>query len=149
MKGRKVASLAELEAALPEIRGERRTSVVVIATDPAASTNAGGARWDVAIPEFSERTEVAAARAAARTSRRVNRPILALSLRSATLGSQVGGRRPSRAVLREVAVGNANVSVSLTALINTGFVLSQTTASAATAMNLSVSEGGLASFLLS
>jgi len=60
---RKVASIAELEAALPEIRAERRTSVVVIATDPAASTNAGGAWWDVAVPEVSERSEVAAARA--------------------------------------------------------------------------------------
>jgi 3D-(3,5/4)-trihydroxycyclohexane-1,2-dione acylhydrolase (decyclizing) len=38
---RKVASLAELEAALPEMRAERRTSVVVIAIDPAASTNVG------------------------------------------------------------------------------------------------------------
>src|SRR5215470_12007011 len=61
---RKVASLAELESALPEIRAERRSSVVVIATDPAASTNAGGAWWDVAVPEVSERREVAAARAA-------------------------------------------------------------------------------------
>jgi 3D-(3,5/4)-trihydroxycyclohexane-1,2-dione acylhydrolase (decyclizing) len=61
---RKVASLAELEAALPEIRAERRTSVVVIATDPAVSTKAGGAWWDVAVPEVSERPEVAAARAA-------------------------------------------------------------------------------------
>ena len=60
---RKVASIAELEAALPEIRAERRTSVVVIATDPATSTNAGGAWWDVAVPEVSERSEVAAARA--------------------------------------------------------------------------------------
>ena len=71
---RKVASLAELEAALPEMRAERRTSVVVIATDPAASTNAGGAWWDVAVPEVSERPEVAAARAAhdaARTRQRV------------------------------------------------------------------------------
>ena len=61
---RKVASLAELEAALPEIRAERRTAVIVITTDPAASTNAGGAWWDVAIPEVSDRSEVAAARAA-------------------------------------------------------------------------------------
>ena len=61
---RKVASLAELEAALPEIRAERRTAVIVIATDPAASTNAGGAWWDVAVPEVSDRSEVAAARAA-------------------------------------------------------------------------------------
>ena len=71
---RKVASLAELEAALPEIRAARRTSVVVIATDPAVSTNAGGAWWDVAVPETSDRTEVAAARAAydaARTRQRI------------------------------------------------------------------------------
>jgi 3D-(3,5/4)-trihydroxycyclohexane-1,2-dione acylhydrolase (decyclizing) len=63
-KSRKVASLAELEAALPEMRAERRTSVVVIATDPAASTKAGGAWWDVAVPEVSELAEVVAARAA-------------------------------------------------------------------------------------
>jgi len=73
---RKVAGLAELEAALPEIRGERRSSVIVIATDPAASTNAGGAWWDVAVPEVSDRPEVATARAAydaARTHHRVLR----------------------------------------------------------------------------
>jgi 3D-(3,5/4)-trihydroxycyclohexane-1,2-dione acylhydrolase (decyclizing) len=72
-KSRKVASLAELDAALPETRAERRTSVVVIATDPAASTKAGGAWWDVAVPEVSDRAEVAAARAAydaARTRQR-------------------------------------------------------------------------------
>jgi 3D-(3,5/4)-trihydroxycyclohexane-1,2-dione acylhydrolase (decyclizing) len=61
---RKVASLAELEAALPAIRAERRTSVIVITTDAAASTSAGGAWWDVAVPEVSNRAEVAAARAA-------------------------------------------------------------------------------------
>ena len=71
---RKVASLTEFEAALSEVRAARRTSVVVIATDPAASTNAGGAWWDVAVPEVSDRAEVAAARAAydtARTGQRV------------------------------------------------------------------------------
>jgi 3D-(3,5/4)-trihydroxycyclohexane-1,2-dione acylhydrolase (decyclizing) len=71
---RKVASLAELEAALPEIRAQRRTSVVVIATDPAESTAAGGAWWDVGVPEVSGRPEVAAARAAydvARTCQQV------------------------------------------------------------------------------
>ena len=71
---RKVASLAELEAALPGIRAARRTAVVVIITDPAASTKAGGAWWDVAVPETSDRAEVAAARAAynaARTRQRV------------------------------------------------------------------------------
>jgi 3D-(3,5/4)-trihydroxycyclohexane-1,2-dione acylhydrolase (decyclizing) len=73
---RKVAGLAELEAALPEIRGERRSSVIVIATDPAASTNAGGAWWDVAVPAVSDRAEVATARAAyvaARTHQRAFR----------------------------------------------------------------------------
>jgi len=73
-KSRKVASLAELEAALPEIRVERHTSVIVIATDPAASTNAGGAWWDVAVPEVSDWAEVTAARAAydmARTDQQV------------------------------------------------------------------------------
>ena len=60
---RKAASLAELEAALPEMRAERRTSAIVIATDPAASTQAGGAWWDVAVPEVSDRPEISAARA--------------------------------------------------------------------------------------
>ena len=71
---RKVASLAELEAALPEMRAERRTSVLLISTDPVASTDAGGAWWDVAVPETSDRAEVAAARAAydaARTRQRL------------------------------------------------------------------------------
>jgi 3D-(3,5/4)-trihydroxycyclohexane-1,2-dione acylhydrolase (decyclizing) len=71
---RKVASVAELEAALPAMRAERSTAVTVIATDPAASTSAGGAWWDVAIPEVSDRSELAAARAAydaARTRQRV------------------------------------------------------------------------------
>jgi len=61
---RKVSSLTELEAALPEMRAQRHTSVIVIATDPLARTNAGGAWWDVAVPELSDRAEVAAARAA-------------------------------------------------------------------------------------
>ena len=75
ISSRKVASLAELETALPEIRAERHTSVLVIATDPATSTSAGGAWWDVAVPEISERAEIMAARAgydAARTRQRVS-----------------------------------------------------------------------------
>ncbi len=40
------------------------TAVIVIATDPAATTREGGAWWDVAVPEVSERAEVAAARRA-------------------------------------------------------------------------------------
>jgi 3D-(3,5/4)-trihydroxycyclohexane-1,2-dione acylhydrolase (decyclizing) len=35
---------------------------LLIETDPAASTTAGGYWWDVAVPEVSERAEVRAAR---------------------------------------------------------------------------------------
>jgi 3D-(3,5/4)-trihydroxycyclohexane-1,2-dione acylhydrolase (decyclizing) len=59
---RKVASLAELDAALRESRTHDRTSVVVIDTDPMISTDAGGHWWDVAVPEVSTRAEVARAR---------------------------------------------------------------------------------------
>ena len=59
---RKVASVAELEAALRDARDADRTSVIVIETDPRASTAAGGHWWDVAVPEVSAREEVAAAR---------------------------------------------------------------------------------------
>jgi 3D-(3,5/4)-trihydroxycyclohexane-1,2-dione acylhydrolase (decyclizing) len=60
----KAVSLAELESALPKMRAAQRTSVAVIATDPALSTSVGGAWWDVAIPEVSNRPQVVAARAA-------------------------------------------------------------------------------------
>ncbi|MFT4129887.1 3D-(3,5/4)-trihydroxycyclohexane-1,2-dione acylhydrolase (decyclizing) [Labrys sp. (in: a-proteobacteria)] len=60
----KVKSLAELEAAVTAARGHSRTSVVVIDTDPLESTDAGGAWWDVAVPEVSQRREVEAAHAA-------------------------------------------------------------------------------------
>jgi 3D-(3,5/4)-trihydroxycyclohexane-1,2-dione acylhydrolase (decyclizing) len=59
---RKVSSLAELETALAESRGHDGTSVVVIDTDPAISTDAGGHWWDVAVPEVSVRPQVEAAR---------------------------------------------------------------------------------------
>jgi 3D-(3,5/4)-trihydroxycyclohexane-1,2-dione acylhydrolase (decyclizing) len=59
---RKVAGLAELEAALAEARGHDRTSVIVIDTDPLISTDAGGHWWEVAVPEVSVRDEVKAAR---------------------------------------------------------------------------------------
>jgi len=65
----KVASLPELEAALARARAAPRTAVVVIETDPAAATAAGGHWWDVAVPETSERAEVRAARAAYETGR--------------------------------------------------------------------------------
>jgi 3D-(3,5/4)-trihydroxycyclohexane-1,2-dione acylhydrolase (decyclizing) len=59
---KKVASIAELEAALKAAEADERTSVLVIDTDPLAVTDAGGAWWDVAVPEVSVREEVNAAR---------------------------------------------------------------------------------------
>ncbi len=56
--GIKVASLAELETALKETRGNGRTTVIVIDTDPMLSTDAGGAWWDVGVPEVSTRPSV-------------------------------------------------------------------------------------------
>jgi 3D-(3,5/4)-trihydroxycyclohexane-1,2-dione acylhydrolase (decyclizing) len=64
----KVAGLSELEAALKQARAADRTSVIVIDTDPLATTEAGGHWWDVAVPEVSERAEVRAARAAYETA---------------------------------------------------------------------------------
>jgi 3D-(3,5/4)-trihydroxycyclohexane-1,2-dione acylhydrolase (decyclizing) len=59
---RKVQSIAELESALTEAESDDRTSVIVIETDPLATTEAGGHWWDVAVPEVSERAAVNAAR---------------------------------------------------------------------------------------
>ncbi len=47
------------ECALQDARSHERTSVVVIDTDPALSTDAGGHWWDVAVPEVSDRAAVA------------------------------------------------------------------------------------------
>jgi 3D-(3,5/4)-trihydroxycyclohexane-1,2-dione acylhydrolase (decyclizing) len=60
----KVASLAELADALTEARAAPATRVIVIDTDPFASTSAGGHWWDVAVPAVSARAEVRAARSA-------------------------------------------------------------------------------------
>ena len=57
-----VATLGELRAALARARAADRSSVVVIDTDPRTSTQAGGAWWDVAVPEVSDLPEVEAAR---------------------------------------------------------------------------------------
>ncbi|MGH7155217.1 MAG: thiamine pyrophosphate-dependent enzyme, partial [Acetobacteraceae bacterium] len=57
----KVAGLAEMPAALARARAADRTAVIVIDTDPAASTEAGGHWWDVAVPAVSSRPEVDAA----------------------------------------------------------------------------------------
>jgi 3D-(3,5/4)-trihydroxycyclohexane-1,2-dione acylhydrolase (decyclizing) len=60
----KVSTIGELEQALRRAKLSDRTHVIVIQTDPAMTTEAGGAWWDVAIPEVSARPEVRAARAA-------------------------------------------------------------------------------------
>jgi 3D-(3,5/4)-trihydroxycyclohexane-1,2-dione acylhydrolase (decyclizing) len=60
----KASSIAELEEALSAAKAHERTSVVVIDTDPMLTTEAGGAWWDVAVPEVSPRREVDAARQA-------------------------------------------------------------------------------------
>ena len=54
----KVSGVGELETALGAARGRDGVSVVVIDTDPLASTEAGGHWWDVAVPEVSAREEV-------------------------------------------------------------------------------------------
>ena len=59
----KAASISELETALAQAKTNTRTTVVVIDTDPLISTGAGGAWWDVAVPEVSERAKVREARA--------------------------------------------------------------------------------------
>ena len=58
----RVRDLAGLAGALAAARKADRTAVLVIETDSAASTTAGGHWWDVAVPEVSERAEVRAAR---------------------------------------------------------------------------------------
>ena len=57
----KANSIDELERELAT-RGDG-VKVIVIDTDPYPSTEGGGAWWDVAVPEVSERAEVEAARA--------------------------------------------------------------------------------------
>ena len=59
----KVDDIAGLTAAMARAKASARTYVIVIDTDPAISTEAGGAWWDVAVPEVSERSAVGAARA--------------------------------------------------------------------------------------
>jgi 3D-(3,5/4)-trihydroxycyclohexane-1,2-dione acylhydrolase (decyclizing) len=58
----KVSGIAALERALKKARANKRTTVLVIDTDPIPSTDAGGAWWDVAVPEVSPRKQVRNAR---------------------------------------------------------------------------------------
>lgn len=61
-KAEKVSGITQLERALKKARGNDRTTVLVIDTDPLLSTDAGGAWWDVAVPEVSSRKQVRSAR---------------------------------------------------------------------------------------
>ncbi len=58
-----VASIDALEEAMAHARNAATTQVIVIDTDPARTTEAGGAWWEVAVPEVSAREDVRAARA--------------------------------------------------------------------------------------
>jgi 3D-(3,5/4)-trihydroxycyclohexane-1,2-dione acylhydrolase (decyclizing) len=60
----KVDGIAGLEAALVRAAASDTSYVIVIDTDPAIVTEAGGHWWDVAVPEVSARAEVQAARRA-------------------------------------------------------------------------------------
>ena len=57
----KADGIDALRSALERARNADRTSVVVIETDPAASTEAGGAWWDVPVAEVSDSAPVTAA----------------------------------------------------------------------------------------
>ncbi|WP_353979569.1 3D-(3,5/4)-trihydroxycyclohexane-1,2-dione acylhydrolase (decyclizing) [Salinicola endophyticus] len=57
-----VTGIAELEAALARAKASPTSYVIALDTDPLATTEAGGAWWDVAVAEVSEREAVGAAR---------------------------------------------------------------------------------------
>ncbi|MDX3927373.1 MAG: 3D-(3,5/4)-trihydroxycyclohexane-1,2-dione acylhydrolase (decyclizing) [Shinella sp.] len=69
----KVSSIADLETAIEQSKGNDRTSVIVIDTDPLITTDAGGHWWDVAVPEVSPRKEVLAAREKYEAARKLQR----------------------------------------------------------------------------
>ncbi|MGP9764143.1 3D-(3,5/4)-trihydroxycyclohexane-1,2-dione acylhydrolase (decyclizing) [Halomonas sp. AOP13-D3-9] len=53
-----VTGIAELEQALVRARSATSTYVIALDTDPLPSTQEGGAWWEVAVPEVSEREQV-------------------------------------------------------------------------------------------
>lgn len=57
-RAQKATSLSELEDLVKEAINREGVDVIVIETDPGPSTKAGGAWWDVAVPEISVRAEV-------------------------------------------------------------------------------------------
>lgn len=69
----KVSSIADLETAIQQSKGNDRTSVIVIDTDPLITTDAGGHWWDVAVPEVSPRETVNTARSAYEKARAAQR----------------------------------------------------------------------------
>jgi len=62
-KAVKASDISDLEGKIRASKSANRPVVIVIDTDPAPSTQAGGHWWDVAVPEVSARPEVNAARA--------------------------------------------------------------------------------------
>ncbi|MBS1301169.1 3D-(3,5/4)-trihydroxycyclohexane-1,2-dione acylhydrolase (decyclizing) [Loktanella sp. SALINAS62] len=64
-----VGSITELESALTKRHEMNGPFVIVIDTDPYASTEPGGTWWDVGVPEVSDREQVNAARAAYETNK--------------------------------------------------------------------------------
>ncbi|MBA3910375.1 MAG: 3D-(3,5/4)-trihydroxycyclohexane-1,2-dione acylhydrolase (decyclizing) [Rhodobacter sp.] len=58
----KAAGIAGLEAAMQAAKSATIPTVIVIDTDPAPGTGAGGHWWEVAVPEVSDRPEVNEAR---------------------------------------------------------------------------------------
>ena len=69
----KAKSIADLETAFKNARAAKSTQVIVIETDAAGSTDAGGFWWDVAVPAVSERTQVGDARRAYDEARKLQR----------------------------------------------------------------------------
>jgi len=57
-KSEKIERLVQLEAALMRAREADRTYVIVIDTDPVASTPEGGTWWDVPVAEVSDHADV-------------------------------------------------------------------------------------------
>ncbi|HEX9446675.1 MAG TPA: 3D-(3,5/4)-trihydroxycyclohexane-1,2-dione acylhydrolase (decyclizing) [Dongiaceae bacterium] len=56
-----VSSIGDLEAALDRAAQSSRSHVIVISTDPDRTTGAGGAWWDVPVPQVSSRAAVTTA----------------------------------------------------------------------------------------
>jgi 3D-(3,5/4)-trihydroxycyclohexane-1,2-dione acylhydrolase (decyclizing) len=69
-----VRDVAELKTEMQRARDAKTTQVIVIDTSPWRTTEDGGAWWEVAIPEVSERAEVRAAREAYEQAKEAQRP---------------------------------------------------------------------------